>query len=224
MNKPKLIVMLTYNDQTVKNASEVFDSCKDLPVQDWGFKNIGLPVEEMKKLVAQMKQANKTTYMEVVTYTEDTCLAAAELAIACKFDYLMGTVYFPSVHELLKKANMKYMPFCGKVWGNPSVLGNTYEDVIDSANELARHGCYGTDILAYRFVGDPEELLRRFVKEVKGLEIVIAGSVESYARMDFVKSLGVSGMTMGSALFNKKFVPDGSFRDNLSAVAAYMQK
>ena len=29
--KPEIIIMLTNNDITVKNAEEVFDSCKDLP-------------------------------------------------------------------------------------------------------------------------------------------------------------------------------------------------
>ena len=37
----KIIIMLTHNDQTVKNALEVFDSCKDLPVDFWGFKDVG---------------------------------------------------------------------------------------------------------------------------------------------------------------------------------------
>ena len=44
--KPKLITMLTYKDQTVSNALEIFDQNKELPVEFWGFKNIGLPVEE----------------------------------------------------------------------------------------------------------------------------------------------------------------------------------
>ena len=39
---PELIVMLTNNDKTVIDAVEVFESCKDLPVQKWGFKDVGL--------------------------------------------------------------------------------------------------------------------------------------------------------------------------------------
>jgi hypothetical protein len=30
--------------------------------------------------------------------------------------------------------------------------------------------------------------------------------------------------TMGSALFEKKFLPDGTFKENLQAVADYMAK
>ena len=67
-NRPNLIVMLTNNDVTVKDAYEIFESCKDLDeVQYWGFKNVGLPKDEMKRLVQAMKAAGKTTYLEVVT-------------------------------------------------------------------------------------------------------------------------------------------------------------
>ena len=38
MTNVNLVVMLTYNDVTVKNAYEVFNTCKNLPVQHWGFK------------------------------------------------------------------------------------------------------------------------------------------------------------------------------------------
>jgi len=31
--KQKMIIMLTYNDKTVSNALEVFDQCKELPVE-----------------------------------------------------------------------------------------------------------------------------------------------------------------------------------------------
>ena len=216
----ELIVMLTHNDQTVKDAIEIFDSCKDLPVQHWGFKNIGLPVPQMKQLVANMKAAGKTTYLEVVTYNEEDCLAAAKLAIECEFDCLMGTLYFPSVGELVK-GKIEYFPFCGKVWDNPSKLGGSIDEIIADANRLKVLGCNGTDILAYRHVDDPVALLKRFIKEVD-FPTVVAGSIGSFERIDFMKELSPYGITMGSALFTKNFVKNGSFRDNLEKVAEYM--
>jgi len=89
----KMIVMLTYNDKTVKNALELFEECKNLSVEHWGFKNIGLPVIKMKKLVRNMKDAKKKTFLEVVSYTEKECIEATKLAIECEFDYLMGTMF-----------------------------------------------------------------------------------------------------------------------------------
>ena len=63
---PEIIIMLTNNDITVTNAEEVFESCKDLPAKKWGFKDIGLPKEEMIQLAKKMKDAGKETYIEVV--------------------------------------------------------------------------------------------------------------------------------------------------------------
>jgi hypothetical protein len=217
-----LIVMLTQNDQTVNNAIEVFDSAKELDVQHWGFKNIGLPIPEMKILVNKMKDAGKTTYLEVVSYTEEECLAAAKLAIECKFDCLMGTLYYPSVGALVKDT-IQYFPFCGKVWGNPSILGDSIEEIISSALQLKELGADGTDVLAYRFTGDPVELIKRFAKEVN-LPTVIAGSINDFKRMDFMKEIDPFGFTMGSALFTKNFVKEGSFKDNLAVVADYLKK
>jgi hypothetical protein len=50
-------------DVTVKDAFDVFESCKDLPVRHWGFKNVGLPKDEMKRVVRAMKDAGKTPYL-----------------------------------------------------------------------------------------------------------------------------------------------------------------
>ena len=90
--KPEIIIMLTHHDVTVKDAGEIFEQCKDLPVKFWGFKNVGLPKDEMKKVAGAMKAAGKTTFLEVVTYDEASCLDGAQTAIDCGFDYLMGTV------------------------------------------------------------------------------------------------------------------------------------
>ena len=56
--------MLTHHDVTVKNAAEIFEACKDLPVKYWGFKNVGLPKDEMKALAGAMKAAGKTTFLK----------------------------------------------------------------------------------------------------------------------------------------------------------------
>ena len=82
-------------------------------------------------------------------------------------------------------------------------------------------GVSGFDILAYRHTGDAEGIAREFVKEMK-VPVVVAGSVNSRARMRFVEDIGAWGYTMGSALFEKDYVKDGTFRDNLKAVIDLM--
>ena len=74
-------------------------------------------------------------------------------------------------------------------------------------------GCVG--------VVDGEKLAREFCAAIDA-KVCIAGSISSYARIDTMFDIGPWGFTMGSALFTKNFVPEGSFRDNLKAVADYM--
>ena len=66
------------------------------------------PKEEMKQLAQDMKEAGKTTYLEVVTYDEESCLDGAKTAVECGFDQLMGTLYYPSVHEYLRAHEVVY--------------------------------------------------------------------------------------------------------------------
>ena len=106
--RPEIIIMLTHHDVTVKNAHEVFEQCKDIEeVKYWGFKNVGLPKDEMKALTAAMKAAGKTTFLEVVTYDEASCLDGAQTAIDCGFDYLMGTIYYDSVAKITSHSSAR---------------------------------------------------------------------------------------------------------------------
>ena len=217
----ELIVMLTHNDETVQNAKDVFLSCKDLPVKFWGFKNIGLPVSQMKDLVDTMRAAEKTTFLEVVTLTEEECLEGAKMAVDCGFDFLLGTVFYQSVADYCKKMQVKYLPFCGKIHGHPSILEGTPEEIADSAFALQEAGCHGTDILAYRNPKDPEEVIKAVIKKVNFL-VVVAGSIATFDRIDIVQKLNPWTFTIGSALFDGKFGSDKSFYAQLKTVCDYM--
>ncbi|MCJ7650113.1 MAG: hypothetical protein MUP85_16000 [Candidatus Lokiarchaeota archaeon] len=219
--KPKMIIMLTYNDKTVSNALETFDQCKELPVECWGFKNVGLPVEKMKKLIFNMKEAKKTTFLEVVTYHEKSCLDAAKLALECQFDYFTGSIYFESVHNLLKDKPIKYFPFCGKVSGSPSILGGSIQEIIDDAKLMEEKGVDGFDLLAYRYIEDAEKLAQQFIKAIK-IPVVLAGSINSFDRLDKIKEYNPWGFTIGSAFFDKIFVKAGSFKEQISRVLSYI--
>ncbi|RGY99674.1 hypothetical protein [Clostridium sp. AM58-1XD] len=220
---PEIIIMLTNNDITVSDAEAVFDSCKDLPVKKWGFKDVGLEKEKMKALAEKMKGAGKETYLEVVTYTEEGCLEGAKLADECGFDYLTGTLPFDSVFEFAKAHDLKYYPFVGNVGGSPVALTGTIDSVIESAKKAVASGADGVDLTAYRYTdGDPIELTKALVQAVGADKVCIAGSIGSEERMDLMKEIGVAEYTMGSALFNGNFVKGGTFRENLEFVLNYI--
>jgi len=220
--KSRLIVMLTQNDSTVPDALEVFGQCADLPVDFWGFKDVGLPIEKMKELVASMKRAGKTTFLEVVTLKEEDCMRGARLAVECDFDFLMGTVFFDSVFDYLRQHGTRYFPFCGKVHGHPSILGGTVEEIVSDGKRLQERGVAGLDILAWRHPSQPEDIARALVKSLS-IPVVVAGSINSFRRIDTVNDLDPWAFTIGSALFEKKFTPGATFRGQLEAVLRYME-
>jgi hypothetical protein len=216
-----LIVMLTHHDRTIPDALEVFHTASDLPVDCWGFKDVGLPEEQMVELAAALQHANKKVFLEVVSYSEPECMKGARLAVALKCDYLMGTLFYPRVWDYLKDTDLTYLPFLGKVSGSPSILAGTDREMIDEALRYMALGVEGFDILAFRHDTHPEMIARSCVRDIPGI-VVIAGSVASKERIGFIESIGAWGFTMGSALFDNAFVDDGGFRANLDAVTMAM--
>ncbi len=219
----ELIVMLTNNDVTVKDAMDVFKSCEDLPVEFWGFKDHGLEPAKMKELCQYMKSQGKTTFLEIVSYTEEECMSGAKLAVECGFDYLIGSIFYDNVYEYIKTTSMKYCPFAGKVSKSPSILQGTVEEMLAQEAEFASKGVYGTDLLGYRYVdGDPTKLSAEYIaKTVK--PVILAGSIASDERVKVVLEMNPWTFTMGSALFEKKFVKDGTFRENLEYVIGLLK-
>ena len=219
--KSRIIIMLTYNDKTVKNALEVFEQCKDLPVDYWGFKDVGLPQDQMKNLVTVMKNEGKTTFLEVVTYSEEECMAGARISVECGFDYLMGTLFYDSVWNYLKDKPVKYFPFVGRVHGSPSILEGTIEGMIEEGRKFASMGVHGVDLLVYRYGNNAEELASRVVESIN-IPVVMAGSIDSDEKIRKVNEINPWAFTIGSALFSGKFKKDGTFRKNLENVIDIM--
>jgi hypothetical protein len=216
-------LMLTYNDTTVKDALKIFRDCKDAPVTHWGFKDVGLPAEEMKALVREMRDAGKTTYLEVVSLSEEEGLRGAKIAVEAGFDILMGTVFFDSILDFLKNKPIKYYPFPGHIFDHPSIMDGTIEEVVAHARFLEDKCVPGMDLLSYRYIGDARQLLTEVVKATN-VPIVSAGSIDSYKRIAEVWQTGAWGFTIGSALFDKKFVPHGSFKENTIAVCEWLEQ
>lgn len=221
MSTPKLIVMLTHNDRTVSNAAEIFNSCKNSKAEIFGFKEEGIPFAEMKKLFETMKNCGKITALEVVAYNEEECLDAAEKAVECQCNFLMGTKFFDSVNNFCRKNNLKYMPFVGEITGRPSVLEGTLESMIDEAKICLSKGVFGIDLLGYRYTGDAVALNKNFVAQINA-PVCIAGSVNSYKRLDEVKAANSWAFTIGGAFFENKF--GENFSEQIDTVCNYMKK
>lgn len=214
--KPQIIVMLTHNDVTVSNARDIFKDAADLPVQYWGFKDIGLSTTEMEQLVGDFRAAGKTPVLEIVNFDEKELLNAASLAIDCGIEYFTGGVFSHAVMERVQTAGLKYFPFCGDISGSPIELKGTPEEILEDAVRLRELGVDGIDLVAYRLSqGDPIQLAKLVEHQLGGENLIIAGSINSPERIRRMQDIGPFGYTMGGALFEGTFVLGGSFRDNL---------
>ena len=221
--KPELIVMLTHQDKTVPDALDLFQRTKDYPIRHWGFKDVGLSPQEMQPIITAMKDAGKVTFLEVVSLSEEEGLRGARLAVDLGFDILMGTVFYPSIGEYLKDKPIHYYPFPGHVHSHPSILDGTIDDIVAHACQLESYGAHGLDLLTYRFNGEAAHLLKQVVEATK-IPIVSAGSIASFERIKEVWDADAWGFTIGSAFFDKKFVPDGSFEENVWAVSDWLER
>jgi hypothetical protein len=170
-----------------------------------------------------MKDAGKVTFLEVVSLSEEEGLRGARLAVDLGFDILMGTVFYPSIGNYLKDKLVRYYPFPGHVHSHPSILDGTIDEIVAHACELESYGAHGLDLLTYRYDGEAARLLKEVV-EATNVPVVSAGSIASFERINEVWEAGAWGFTIGSAFFDKKFVPDGSFEDNVRAVAHWLEQ
>jgi hypothetical protein len=221
---PKLILMFTLNDITVSDAIDYFEQVKDLPIDYFGFKELGLPHNKMRELNKKIHDAGFKSFLEVVEYDENKILAPAKLAVDMEFDYLMGTVYYPSIWNIIDK-KIKYFPFCGKIYDRPSILDGTISEIVEDARRLETEGVDGFDLLSYRY--KYKNKVNKLVKALKDsvkIPIVSAGSINSFQRLEETIKQDVWGFTIGGAFFNKKFVPEGSYRDNIVSVLKKLGK
>jgi hypothetical protein len=109
------------------------------------------------------------------------------------------------VLPLVAPTNVMYFPFPGRVVGHPSVLEGSVEEIAESAWQLtALRGVHGLDLLAYRFAGDVPRLMDAVVGASIG-PVVIAGSVDSDARIHSVQRSGAWAFTVGTAVFDHAF-------------------
>ena len=123
--------MLTWHDYTVDNAADIFELCRHSKARYWGFKEHPLPPEQMRQLYDRMHQCGKTTFLEVVAYTEDEGLAGARLA---RPDITLSAALMPEGAYDTAFAHLHY----GQSYAR---LGNRFDMILPMAYSLA----YGMD-------------------------------------------------------------------------------
>lgn len=212
--------MLTRNDQTVPDAATHLQTALSLGVRHIGFKDIGLPVDELKALCAAIKAKGATSYLEVVSLDPTSEVASAKAAVDIGVDILLGGTRVEDVLPILQGTAIQYYPFPGNIVGHPSILEGTVSEIAESARMLAaRDGVHGLDLLAYRSTVEDVPALIEAVCEAAGKPVIVAGSIADSERIARVKQAGAAGFTIGTAALDGSYPTDGtSLEAQLSAI------
>ena len=201
------IFMLTRNDQTIEDCLEVCESIEALGIGHIGFKDIGVGIEIMRSLVAAIRRRGATSYLEVVSTTPEACLRSARVAVDLGVDRLLGGSDAEEIAATVADSDVAYFPFPGRPRGHPTLLGGGPAEVANDCRRFEALGCAGVNLLAYRaFEADPLELIRAARGALKG-DLIVAGSVDSPARIRELSEAGADAFTIGSAIFEGAFAP-----------------
>ena len=229
MSKITPIIMLTHNDVTVPNAFELFNECKDLPLENWGFKDVGMTEEKAIQLGLKMKEAGKLASYEIVDFNEASYKKAARIALEGQFAYVACGDFNQELADILKDNNIGYMPTCGRLIHDPEpdgpcVMVSDKDELIQLADYGLSHGVTGFDCAFYRSKQYEGNELNQWLREkYPDAYLCCAGSVSSKERIKFLVDIGFNAFTTGSALFDKVHVPGGTFYDNAKYLAEYVE-
>lgn len=153
--QPEFIFMLTLDDRTVPDACERLADLGGAGIPVVGFKDVGLPFDQLRSLADRIRATGRKVALEVVSLDAERELRSAAAGLELGVDYLLGGTRAERVAPLLAGSGIGYYPFCGRIEGHPSRLCGSLSDIVDSALRLtAMDGVDGVDLLAYRWDGD----------------------------------------------------------------------
>ena len=216
----RFIFMLTRDDRTVANAAEHLATALSLGVRHIGFKDVGLPLEDLKALNTTIKGKGATSYLEVVSLDQESEIASAKAAMEIGVDVLLGGTRVFDVLPILEGTAIHYYPFPGRIAGHPSVLEGTIDEIAENARTLAAHdGVHGLDLLAYRADLPDIPKLISTVCEAAAKPVIVAGSISDRDRIAALRQAGAAGFTIGTAALDGEYPAESeTLNAQLSAI------
>ncbi len=203
------VFMLTRNDATVENALDLVEVARPLALRHIGFKDVGAEPSALRRLTAAIREAGAAVWMEVVSTTRGDELRSIALARDLGVDWLMGGVHVEEALRALAGSATRYLPFAGRPVGHPTRLGGSAQDVEAQCQAFSGRGCAGVDLLAYRATeAQPLDLVaacRRGLRD-RGT-LVVAGSINSAARVAAIRAVGADAFTVGTAAIDATYAP-----------------
>jgi 4-hydroxythreonine-4-phosphate dehydrogenase len=212
----EFIFMLTRDDVTLKDAREVYASVAGSGLRHVGCKDVGLPTEELKALMEDIRSNGHESWIEVVSETEEDTLASARAAAEIRPDHLIGGTLIEPVQEILNGTGVKFWPYVGQIVGHPCLLRGSIDEIVADTERAAALGVDGINLLAYRYDGDVEALVRAVVGATD-LPVICAGSVDSVERIRALDACGAWAFTIGTAALDGALVEGAPLSGQLQA-------
>jgi hypothetical protein len=213
----KFIFMLTRDDRTIADARDVYASVAGTGVQHVGCKDLGLPRAELAQLMDDIRANGHTSYLEVVSESEEATLESARVAAEIGPDYLIGGTLIEPIQEIIAGSGVRFFPYIGKVIGHPCLLRGTVEEIAEAARHAEELGVDGINLLAYRYDGGVESLLEA-IGQATSLPVIAAGSVDSAERIRALVERNLWAFTIGTAALDAKLVPGAALEQQLAYV------
>ena len=212
----EFIFMLTRDDVTLKDAREVYASVAGSGLRHVGCKDVGLPTEELKALMDDIRSNGHESWIEVVSETEEDTLASARAAAEIRPDHLIGGTLIEPVQEILADTGVKFWPYVGQIVGHPCLLRGSIDEIVANTERAAALGVDGINLLAYRYDGDVDALVRAVVAATD-LPVICAGSVDSVERIRALDGCGAWAFTIGTAALDGALVEGAPLSGQLQA-------
>src|SRR5215210_7167338 len=212
----EFIFMLTRDDVTLSDARAVYASIADTGLRHVGCKDVGLPQAELAALMDDIRSNGHESYLEVVSETEDATLASARAAVEIRPDNVIGGTLIEPVQEILAGTGVRFWPYVGQIVGHPCLLRGSIDEIVADSQRAASLGVDGINLLAYRYDGDVEALVRGVV-DATDLPVICAGSVDSVERIRTLERCGAWGFTIGTAALDGALVDGAPLSGQLEA-------
>ena len=159
----EFIFMLTRDDVTLADARAVYASIAGTGVRHVGCKDVGLPTDELAALMDDIRSHGHETWIEVVSETEEATLASARAAAEIGPDHLIGGTLIEPVQEILAGHGRALLAVRRADRRPPCLLRGSIEEIVADTERAAALGVDGINLLAYRYDGDVEALVRAVV-------------------------------------------------------------
>lgn len=213
----EFIFMLTRDDRTIADARKVYESVAGTGIRHVGCKDLGLPRDELARLMEDIRANGHTSYLEVVSETAEATLESARVAVEVGPDNLIGGTLIEPIQEIIAGAGVRFYPYVGTIVDHPCLLRGSIDEIARDARRAEQLGVDGINLLAYRYDGDVDALVEAVVDAIS-LPVIAAGSVDSAQRIHALGDRGVWAFTIGTAALDGKLVPGAPLAEQLRFV------